>query len=113
MHFDICTHPFYEWSKSVEVLWFIRLHPATRQFQINKVAGHPARSAAHLRIEMDGRFAMWSPYYKNLWQKLRPKFKQTDVWDCLAASSYRAICRDVWILAADETTEDLEGLKFS
>ena len=43
-----------------------------------------------LRIEI--RFATWiCPYHQNLWQKLRPKFEQTEVWDCpktsLAASS--------------------------
>ena len=54
-----------------------------------KVAGHPARSATHLRVENE-----WDdlrPYDQNVWQKLRPKFKQIEVWDCphtfLAASS--------------------------
>ena len=26
---------------------------------------------------------MWiCPYYQNIWQKLHPKFKQMEVWDC-------------------------------
>ena len=55
------------------------------------VAGHPAHSAARLRIEIDLPRGFNCPYHQNLWQKLRPKFKQTEVWDCpqtsLAASS--------------------------
>ena len=45
------------------------------------VAGHPARSAARLCVEIE-----WE-----IKQILHPKFKQTEVWDCplpyLAASS--------------------------
>ena len=42
------------------------------------MAGHPARSAAHLCVEMNGRFAMWiCPYDQNVRQKLRSKFKVT------------------------------------
>ena len=56
-----------------------------------KVAGHPVRSAARLRVENEWKIASWiSFYHQNVWQKLRPKFKQIEVWDCphtsLAAS---------------------------
>ena len=56
-----------------------------------KVVGHPVRSAARLCVENEWEIASWiCPYHQNVWQKLRPKFKQIEVWDCphtsLAAS---------------------------
>ena len=74
-----------------------------------KMAGHPARYAACLRVEIEWEVPTWiCPYHQDLWLKLRPEFKQTET--SLAASSLYDICEDVWIWAADE---DLEGLEFS
>ena len=74
-----------------------------------KVVGHPASSAARLRIVyLNGRFCR--PYHQNLWQKLCSKFKTS-----LAASELtcyvRAGTSGYW--QQMKTTEDLQGLEFS
>ena len=51
---------------------------------------------ACLHVEIEWEIAMWiCPYHQDLWKKLRPKFKKTEIWDCpetsLTASNY-SIC---------------------
>ena len=53
------------------------------QENLFKVAGHPVRSAACLCVESEWEIATWICFYhQDLWQKLCPKFQQTQVWDC-------------------------------
>ena len=66
--------------------------PRPAKIDFLKVAGHPARSAARLRVEIEWEIChVGLSYHQNVWQKWHPKFKKTEVWDCpqtsLAASS--------------------------
>ena len=79
------------------------------------MSGHPARSAARLRIEIE-----WEIWHMDLslpsilWKKLCPKVKQTEalklLWQLLANVLFAGTYR-YW--QQMKTTEDLEGLKFS
>ena len=77
--------------------------------------GDPAASAARLRVEIE--CATWiCSHHQNLWQKLHPKFKQTEVWDCpqtwqLLVNMLFSGTYGCW--QQMKTTEDLEGLEFS